>query len=118
MKDTLKELVCEAIQEDDCIAHCNYPHCHKVNSVVHNLIKHNVIIAPCKVGDTVYYISGIPGRLVKPAKVEEIIYNGSDFTLGLVSENNIYFDMSLNEVYMNTEEAEEAAINGKHCKNK
>ena len=108
MKDTLKELVCEAIQEDDCIAHCNYPHCHKVNSVVDNLIKHNVILAPCAVGDTVYYISGIHGRLVKPAKVDEIVYNGTEFTLGLISENNVYFDMPADRVYYTKESAEEA----------
>lgn len=112
MRDTLKEIICEAIQEEDCIAHCNYPHCHKVNSVVDNLIKHNVIIAPCSVGDTVYYISGIHRRLAKPARVDEIYYNGCDFALGLVSENNVYFDMSAKEVYA-TKELCEQDIGGK-----
>ena len=107
MKDTLKEIVCESIQDDDCIAHCNYPHCYKVNAVVDNLIKHNVILAPVAIGDTVYYISGIHGRLVKPAKVEEISFNGSAITLGLVSENNVYFDMLIDKVYLNKTEAEE-----------
>ena len=111
MKDTLKEIVCESIQEDECIGHCNYPHCYKVNAVVDNLIKHNIILAPCKVGDTVYYISSIHGRLVKPAKVEEIVYNGTDFTLGLVSENNVYFDMPAERVHYTKESAEEI-ING------
>ena len=108
MKDTLKEIVCEAIQEDECIAHCNYPHCHKVNSVVDNLIKHNIIIAPCKVGDTVYYITGIHGRLVKPAKVDEIVYNGTDFTLCLVTDNNVYFDIPADRVHYTKESAEDA----------
>lgn len=93
MKDTLKEIVCEALQEDECVGHCNYLHCYKVNTVVDNLIKHNVILAPCAIGDTVYYIAGIHGRAVKPASVEEIYYNGCDFSLRLVSENNTHFDM-------------------------
>ena len=33
MNNSLKELVCEAVQEDDCIAHCNHSHCYKVNNV-------------------------------------------------------------------------------------
>ena len=108
MKDTLKEIVCESIQEDDCIAHCNYPHCHKVNAIVDNLIKYNVILAPCAVGDTVYYITGIHGKLVKPARVDEIYFNGYDFGLGLVSENNVYFDMPADRVHYTKESAEEA----------
>lgn len=110
MKDTLKEIVCEALQ-DDCVGHCNYPYCYKVNAIVDNLIKHNVILAPVTMGDTVYYITGIHGRLVNSAKVEDISFNGSDITLGLVSENNVYFDMLLDKVYLNKTDAE-AAING------
>ena len=72
-------------------------------------IKHeNVIVAPCAVEDTVYYISGIHGRLVKPAKVEEIVYNGTDFTLGLVTDNNVYFDIPADRVHYTKEGAEEA----------
>ena len=108
MKETLKEIVCESIQDDECIGHCNYPYCYKVNAVVDNLVKHNVILAPCAIGDTVYYISGIH---VKPAKVEDMSFNGSVITLGLVSENNVYFDMLLDKVYLNKKDAEEV-ING------
>ena len=71
----------------------------------------NVFIAPVSIGDTVYYIAGIHGRLVKPAKVEKILFDGSAITLGLVSENNVYFDMLLDKVYINKTDAEEA-ING------
>ena len=36
----------------------------------------HVIVAPCAIGDTVYYISGTHSKLVKPAKVEgdEVIW--------------------------------------------
>ena len=62
-----------------------------------------VIITPYSVGNTVYYITGIHGRLAKPARVEEIYYNGSDFGLRLVSENNVYFDLPADRVYATEE---------------
>ena len=68
----------------------------------------HVFVAPVAIGDTVYYIAGIHGKLVKPAKVEDISFNGSDITLGLVSENNVYFDMPVNKIYFDKEKAEEA----------
>ena len=71
----------------------------------------HVFVAPVAIGDTVYYIAGIHGRPVKPAKVEDISFNGSGITLGLVSENNVYFDMLLEKVYLNKTEAEKM-ING------
>lgn len=111
MKDTLKEIVCESLQDDECIGHCNHPYCYKVNAVVDNLMKHNVVLAPCAVGDTVYYISGIHGKLVKPARVDEIYFNGTDFGLSLVTENNVYFDIPAERVHYTKESAEEI-ING------
>lgn len=63
---------------------------------------------------SVYYISGTHGKLVKPAKVEELVYNGTDFTLCLVSENNVYFDMLLDEVYLNKKDAEEVISGSKN----
>lgn len=98
----LEEVVCEAIQ-DECIGHCNHPYCNKVNNIVAKLKENNVIITPYSVGDTVYYITGIHGKLAKPARVEEIYYNGCDFSLGLVSENNVYFDMPADKVYTTEE---------------
>ena len=71
----------------------------------------HVFVSPVAIGDTVYYIAGIHGKLIKSAKVEEISFNGSAITLGLVSENNVYFDMLLDKVYLNKTDAE------KHIKN-
>lgn len=94
----LEELICETIQ-DGCISHCNHPYCCTVNNIVTKLKENKVIITPYSVGDTVYYISGIHGKLAKPARVDEIYYNGCDFGLGLVSENNVYFNMPADKVY-------------------
>lgn len=66
-----------------------------------------VIITPHSVGDTVYYIAGIHGRLAKPARVDEIYYNGCDFGFRLVSENNVYFDMPADKVYATKELCEQ-----------
>ena len=71
-----------------------------------------VIITPYSVGDTVYYITGIHDRLAKPARVEEIYYNGCEFGLRLVSENNVYFDLPADKVYA-TEELCEQSIGEK-----
>ena len=102
MDNELSEIICEAIQ-DDCIGYCNHPYCYKVNNIVAKLKENKVIITPYSVGDTVYYITGIHGRLAKPARVEEIYYNGSDFSLRLVSENNVYFDFPADKVYATEE---------------
>ena len=108
MNDKLSEIICEAIQ-DDCIGHCNHPYCYKVNNIVAKLKENKIIITPHSVGDTVYYVSG---RLAKPAGVEEVYYNGCDFALRVVSENNVYFDMTADEIYA-TKELCEQHIGGK-----
>lgn len=95
MEDRLSEIICEAIQ-DVCIGHCNHPYCYKVTNIVNKLKENKVIITPHSVGDNVYYIDG---RFAKPARVDEIYYNGCDFSLRLVSENNVYFDMPADKVY-------------------
>ena len=43
-REKLVEIVCNAIQEVDCIAHCNHPPCYKVHHVVDELISHGVTV--------------------------------------------------------------------------
>ena len=57
MRDRLIELVCEATQEDNCVAHCNYPPCNKCKSIADHLLSNGVIVLPFEIGDTVYDIS-------------------------------------------------------------
>lgn len=108
MEEKLQDIICEVIQDGGCIGHCNHPPCYKVKQLAEALIKNGVIVPPCNVGDTVYYIGGIHNTLVKPARVDEIYFNGGDFGLGLVTENNVYFDMPANEVYLTKNAAKEA----------
>ena len=71
------------------------------------LIDNGVIVPPCKVGDAVYYISGIHGKIVKEARVEEIYYNGESFAYR-VNSDYLNFDLMPNEVCFSREEAEKA----------
>lgn len=43
-REKLVEIVCNAIQEVDCISHCNHPPCYKVHHVVDELISHGVTV--------------------------------------------------------------------------
>ena len=70
MRDRLIELVCEATQEDNCVAHCNYPPCNKCKSIADHLLANGVIVPPCKVGDTLWYLDyGLPKCFIVPEKV-------------------------------------------------
>ena len=68
-----------------------------------------LIELPCKVGDTVYYITGIHNTLIKPAKVEEV-YFGDVFAVH-VSTQNTSFTLVEGEFFLTKEEAE-AALKG------
>lgn len=43
-REKLMESVCESIQTDNCVAHCNNPHCGVVQTIVENLIANGVRI--------------------------------------------------------------------------
>lgn len=94
-----------------------------INDVVHPchagaladyLLANGVIVPPCKVGDTVYYLGGIHKSLVKSATVEEIIASSNGVSDLLVnSENGVTFENSVDIFYFTPEEAEQA-LKGEH----
>lgn len=45
MKERLMGLICEKIQTDGCIAHCNHPYCYKCELVADNLLANGVVVA-------------------------------------------------------------------------
>lgn len=67
-----------------------------------------VFISPVKIGDTVYYITGLYGNLVKPATVEEVYFGDSTLALG-VSTGFAKFPI-LEKHYFITKEAAEYAL--------
>lgn len=77
------------------------------------LIKHGIIVPPCKVGDTVYYITGIGHNLVKPAKVKEIIIDENGIKDLYVQGDGYDFENSFDIFFLTREEAEEKL---KECK--
>ena len=80
--------------------------------IADHLLENNMIVLPCKVGDTVYYIGGIHRRLIKSATVVEIILNGDSVRdLFVNSEDGVSFENSLDTFFFTREEAE-LALNG------
>ena len=69
------------------------------------LLANGVVVPPCKLGDTVYYITGIHNTLVKSAKVEEIYCGESGFAFHLCLKYT-YFTLQQEDVFLSREEAE------------
>lgn len=79
------------------------------DKIAERLIEDGVIAPPCKVGDTVYYLGGIYGRLVKRAIVKDIIVSaGGTRDLKVTSELGETFENSMDIFYLTREEAEAA----------
>lgn len=86
-----------------------------VEDFVENLIAGGVIVLPCKVGDTVYYIEGAYynsiRKTVKPIKVTEISWkydrSGRNLGFALIANNTRYKFSSIGKsVFLTREEAE------------
>lgn len=65
------------------------------------------VVLPCKLGDTVYFITGTYNSLVKPAKVEEIYIGDGSIALG-VSTDFTTFTLQESVWHLTRAEAEEA----------
>lgn len=64
---------------------------------------------PFKVGDTVWFITGIHHSLIKSARIEEIIINETGIReLYVSTENGCYFQNDINTFYLTREGAEKA----------
>lgn len=70
---------------------------------------------PCKVGDTVYYITGIHGTLVKPAIVREIILDENGVKDLFVSSDTSDFENSFEIFHVTKEEAERELNKRRKC---
>lgn len=61
---------------------------------------------PCKVGDKVWYITGIGNKLIKPAIVKEIIIDSKGIKDLYVCGNGYNFERSFDIFYLTYKEAE------------
>ena len=68
-----------------------------------------LVVLPCKVGDTVWYIGGIHNTLVKPARVMEfVVADNGVIDLCVETDNCICYQDSFNSFFLTREEAEKA----------
>lgn len=75
-----------------------------LDKVAQHLLDNGVVVPPCKVGQTVYFIGGIHNRLIYDVKVEEIYVGDSGYAFN-VSRGYSYFTLLQREVYFTREEA-------------
>jgi hypothetical protein len=86
--------------------------------VAAHLIANGVIVPPCKVGDTVYYIEGAyynsKRQTVRPIKVTEISWkcdrSGRDLGFALIANGTRYKFSSIGKTVFLTKEEAEAAL--------
>lgn len=71
----------------------------------------NVIVAPHSIKDKIWFITGIHNTLAKEARIEEIHYNGDEFSY-TVSTSFVTFDLQAHEVFATKEEAEKEIKHG------
>lgn len=106
MKDRLVELIVE--KENEIYATKMYPSdMDRIGSVADHLIENGVIIPKFKVGDRVWYITGIHRTIVKSAIVEEIIINCNGVSDLFVTSDTGSFENSVDIFYPTKEEAEQ-----------
>lgn len=55
--EKLTQLICECLQTDECIAHCNYGPCCTCKQIANYLTECGCSILPWHIGDTIYYIN-------------------------------------------------------------
>ena len=67
---------------------------------------------PCSPGDTVYYITGIHGKLIGEAIVEELRISRDHTSSGVYSKST-FFVLGPDKVYLTKEDAKEAIKGGK-----
>lgn len=81
------------------------------------LLDNGVIVPPVKVGQTVHYITGIYGTLIKSAGVHGVYFHGSGWAVTLKTDNNLIFEVEwgIDKVYTTFEDAEVALKEGDKC---
>ena len=78
-----------------------------IEALADHLLANGVIVPKYKVGDTVWYITGIHRTIVKSAIVEEIIINCNGVSDLFVTSDTGSFENSIDIFYPTKEEAEE-----------
>lgn len=99
---------------NDCLGYqlgfCRF-RCTKPESCDNFKSKSKLIVLPCNVGDTVWYITGIGHNLIKSAKIEEMIIN-KDGIKDLYVQGDGYNFANSFDIFYTTEEEAQRALKG------
>lgn len=105
-KDCLHYEICEAYSPRD-----SYATLHCAEECVCFTDRSEWVHLPFKLGDTVWFITGIHNTLIQSAKVEELSIDELGVSyIGVRTDNNIYFEKNTNYFHSTREEAEKALI--------
>ena len=108
---TERERLIQLLQSSHCVELWNHNtddfiEPNPIEKLADYLLENGVIVPPCKVGDAVYFITGIR-TIIKPAKVTEVIIGEGVISLCVLTDWTT-FKGSLDTFYMTREEAEKA----------
>jgi hypothetical protein len=121
--ERVQEIVCEGLQSEDCVAHCNYPPCLRCAAIAANIVNSGIVIPPVDVGDKVWYINGgyYNSARLEPREIEvtEISKKKSGKTIdwAFIANRTRYKFSSIGKTVFLTKEDCLAAINKKKSKN-
>jgi len=101
MKDRLEAIIDKAIAEAD--DNFGMPNSTQMTEI---MLGEGVLAPPVKIGQKIWYITGIHGWIVAEGEIVEIYWNGDAFAIRVCGENGTYFDMQDGEYYVSKEEAE------------
>ena len=99
-KDCIHYDVCKALEDQVPMIDARQCGCYKDKS--------RFIELPCKVGDAVYYITGIGNNLIKSAQIKEIIIDENGIKDLYVKGDGHNFENSFDIFFLTREEAEKA----------
>ena len=105
MRDRLADLLKKA--DENCERKCITDYEDAILDNADYLIENGVVVPPCKVGDTVYYITGIHRNIIKSAIVEEIIINCNGVSDLFVTSNTGSFENSFDIFFLTKDQAEQ-----------
>ena len=100
MRERLIELMMQIINNQEGMV--------SATEMADHLLANGVIVPPCKVGDTVYFVGLFTGQTVGQT-VEAIFYSRNDITLALNNTLAVSVEQQLGKtVFLTREEAEQA----------
>lgn len=110
-KDCLSCKVCYRTQVE------GIPECTEVRDCPHFKDRNRFVELPCKVGDKVYYITGLSRKIIKPAIVKEITINCNGVSKLSVETNALVFESPFVSTFYLTKEEAERALNSSEKSN-